>query len=171
MRVPYFKLAKEARKSSGMYSLVSRRELEDAGFMPEKLESLMVLLANYLGTTDHRAIQLADVFRTTESVYYAVGQGFSLFAPRLRKLCGDGQPATFLFSGTASLSPELSQNPEINTFPDCNLESFQRLTIKVQRGDLFNASRSGLPGSKAYPRSSPGSSSLYRSCRTITSRS
>lgn len=144
MRSPYFQLSKTVRRCRGVYGLVSCRELEEAGFMPKKLENLTALLAEYLGTMEHPSIRLADVLRKMESAYYAVGQDFSLFVPRLRKICGAEQPATFLFSGTASLSPELSRNPDIKCFPDKNLESFGRLHINIQRGDLFNSSKSGL---------------------------
>lgn len=144
MRSPFFQLSRTVRKYYGIYGLVSHKELEKAGFMPKKLENLMALLAKYLGTMEHPSIRLVDVLRKTESAYYAVGQDFSLFIPRLRKICGAKQPATFLFSGTASLSPELSRNPDIKCFPDENLESFERLHINIQRGDLFNSSKSGL---------------------------
>ena len=144
MRTPYFKLSKMVRKSSELYGLVSRNELEEAGFAPERLDNLTALLMDYLGPMNHPSIQMTDVLKEAESAYYAVGQDFSLFVPRLRKICRKNQPATFLFSGTASLSPELSQNPDIRSFPEQNLESFQRLRINIQRGDLFNASKSGL---------------------------
>lgn len=144
LRVPYFKLAGIVRRSTDLYGTLSRKELEEAGLASEALGHLVELLKEYLGTADHAAIQLAEAFRTAASAYYAVGQDFSLFAPRLRKLNGAGQPATFLFSGTAALAPELSQNPDISYFEDQKIESFDRLRINIQRGDLFNASRSGL---------------------------
>ena len=40
IRTPYLKLVNTVRKSSGMYGMVSRRELEEAGFLPEKLQAL-----------------------------------------------------------------------------------------------------------------------------------
>lgn len=144
MRNPYFQLSKTVRKCRGMYGLVSHKELEEAGFTTEQLEHLTSLLVKYLGTTDHPSIQLAGILKSAESTYFAVGQDFSLFFPRLRKICGEGQPATFLLRGTASLSPELSRNPDIKCFPDQSLESFGRLQINVQRGDSFNSSKSGL---------------------------
>lgn len=144
VRNPYLKLSSTVRKSCGLYGMVSRKELEEAGFVPEKLEKVTASLGEYLGTTDHPSINLVDILQTAERAYYAVGQDFSLIVPRLCKLSGETQPATFLFSGTASLSPELSKNPDIDSLPDHNLESFQRLRIHMQRGDIFNSSKSGL---------------------------
>lgn len=144
MRSPYFQLSRTVRNCYGMYGLVSHKELEEAGFIPKKLETLTALLAEYLGTENHASTRLVKDLKYAENAYYAVGQDFSLFFPKLRKVCGENQPATFLFSGTASLSPELSRNPDIKCFPDKNLESFGRLRINIQRGDLFNSSKSGL---------------------------
>lgn len=144
MRVPYFKLARGVRKSSNLYGILSRKEMEEAGLASEVLGHLSEALEGYLGTMDHPSIHLVNALRTAESVYYAVGQDFSLFAPRLRKLGGEGQPATFVFSGTTSLAPELSQNPDISCLKDQKIESFERLQIHIQRGDLFNVSRSGM---------------------------
>lgn len=144
MRNPYFQLSKTARKYLGMYGLISKKELNEAGFTPEKLRNFAALLEEYLGKTNHPSSRMINILNDTESAYYAVGQDFTLFFPRVKKIYGEGQPATFLFSGTASLSPELSQNPNITCLPDQNLESFDRLCINIQRGDLFNSSRSGL---------------------------
>lgn len=94
MRNPYFQLSKTVRKCRGMYGLVSHKELEEAGFTTEQLEHLTSLLVKYLGTTDHPSIQLAGILKSVESAYFAVGQDFSLFFPRLRKICGEGQPVT-----------------------------------------------------------------------------
>ena len=144
IRTPYLKLVNTVRKSSGMYGMVSRRELEEAGFLPEKLQALKEAVIKYLGTENHEAVQLINALMTHENTYYAIGQEISLCFPRLKKLSGEMQPATFLFSGTASLSPELSKNPDVISLPDRNLESFRRLQINIQRSDLFNTSKSGL---------------------------
>lgn len=144
IRNPFFKLIKALRKYPGLYGTVSRKELEEAGFIENELQTLKCSVASYAGMKEHPAIKLIDALISAQNAYYAIGQELSLFFPRLRKICGENQPAAFLFSGTASLSPELSQNPDIQCFPDQNLESFRRLCINIQRGDLFNSSKSGL---------------------------
>lgn len=144
IRIPYFKLAGMIRRSTDLFGILSRKEMEEAGLASEILGHLTEALTGYLGTTDHTSIRLAEAFRTADHVYYAVGQDFTLFAPRLKKLGGSGQPATFVFSGTASLAPELSRNPDVFCFKDQKIEPFDRLQINIQRGDLFNVSRSGM---------------------------
>lgn len=144
MRTPFFKLGKVVRNCCGKYGIVSRKELEEAGFTPEKLDALQKQVSEHVGSDNHASLQLINAIMMAQNTYYAVERDFSLFSPRIRILHGKTQPATFLFSGTASLSPELSHNPDIQSFHDRNLESFQRLHIHVQRGDVFNASKSGL---------------------------
>ncbi len=144
IRTPFFKLLKIARKYAGLYGIISERDMTEAGFTPEKLQLLQAMAANYVGTERHASVQLINTLLNSENAYYIVGQDVSFFFPRLRKIQGDSQPATFLFSGTALLSPELLRNPDICTFQHQNLESFQRLTINIQRGDQFNSSKSGM---------------------------
>lgn len=148
IRNPFFKLIKELRDHSGLYGIISRKEFEKAGFTVKKLQALKESIMDYTGKKDHSAVKLIDALISSPSTYYAIGQDTSLFFPRLRKICGENQPAAFLFSGTALLSPELSRNPSIKCFPDRNLESFNHLCINIQRGDMFNSSKSGLSKSQ-----------------------
>lgn len=73
---------------------------------------------------DTRASNLLRVVQG-QHTYYAVGQTLSVFFPRLRKLSREHQPATVIFSGTATLSPELSGNPDVSLLPNqmCTLPS------------------------------------------------
>jgi len=150
VRSPFFRLLHALHKYSGLYGTVSRGELEKAGFISEKLQALRQSILDYTRTEDHAAIHLTDALMSAENAYYAIGQDMSLFFPRIRTFHGKTQPAAFLFSGTALLSPELSRNPNIDCLPDRNLESFQRLQINIQRGDLFNSSKSGLLKKQNY---------------------
>lgn len=144
IRSPFFRLLHSAPEHCSLFGTVSQQELETAGFTEDRLQKLRNTIVNYTGTEDCGSVHLVDVLLAAKAAYYAVGQDTSFFFPRLKALHGETQPATFLFSGTASLSPELFRNPNIHTFPDKNLESFQRLQINIQRGDLFNSSKSGL---------------------------
>lgn len=144
IRTPFFKLLAILRKCAGIYGIVTLEDFKDAGFAAEELQALEECISKYLNRTEGDALRLIDALLSNESAYYAVGQDVSVFFPRIRRLDGEQQPATFLFSGTAMLSPELSDNPHIISFPDQNLESFRQLHIYVQRGDAFNSSKTGL---------------------------
>ena len=135
------------RKASDLYGLVYPKEIKKAGFTAEELQTLKKQITSYLGTENHPSFRLVDQLLSNQNAYYAVGQDISIFYPRLRRLNSASQPATFLFSGTAILSPELSRNPNIISLPDPKLESFERLHIHVQRGDSFNSSKTGMKSS------------------------
>ena len=144
IRTPFFKLIGTLRKASDLYGLVYPKEIKKAGFTAEELQTLKKQITSYLGTENHPSFRLVDQLLSNQNAYYAVGQDISIFYPRLRRLNSASQPATFLFSGTAILSPELSRNPNIISLPDPKLESFERLHIHVQRGDSFNSSKTGM---------------------------
>ena len=144
IRTPFFKLIRSIQNGSGLYGIISLEDLGNAGLSKAKLQSLRKKVMEYIGTSNHEAISLIDTLLDHGAGYYAIGQDITLFFPRLCNLHGEGQPATFIFSGTTSLSPELSQNPDIHVLPEQPLESFQRLQINIQRGDLFNSSKTGL---------------------------
>lgn len=144
IRTPFFKLIRSIQNGSGLYGIISLENLGNTGLSKDKLQSLRKKVMEYIGASNHEAISLIDTLLDHGSGYYAIGQDITLFFPKLCKLHGEGQPATFIFSGTTSLSPELSQNPDIHVLPEQPLESFQRLQINIQRGDLFNSSKTGL---------------------------
>lgn len=144
VRSLFLRIVSSLQAATGLHDLVSRDELSAAGFNFDALKALKSEIINYLETTEHDSIRLINALLYARHIYYAVGQEESLFFPRLRTIHGERQSATFLFSSTAALSPELSRNPDITAFPDKNLGSFQHLHINVQKGELLNRSKSGL---------------------------
>lgn len=123
------------------YGVISWEDLEKAGFSPQKLDLFQQALTEYLSVDNHPAFNTVDSLLDGNTFFYAVGNDISLCLPRLRQ--PDPRLATFLFSGTVSLSPELSRNPSVTVLEDRNLESFRRLTIHIQHS-AFSCSRAGL---------------------------
>ena len=123
------------------YGVISWEDLEKAGFSPQKLYLFQQALTEYLSVDNHPAFNTVDSLLDGSTFFYAVGNDISLCLPRLRQ--PDPRLATFLFSGTVSLSPELSRNPSVTVLEDRNLESFRRLTIHIQHS-AFSCSRAGL---------------------------
>lgn len=144
LRAPFFHLTSSMRNRSEAVGLVSRADLEAAGFTTDALRKLKAAITGYTGAEHHEATRLIDAVLSSQGACFAIGRETTLFFPRLREMHGPGQPAVFLFSGTTSLSPELFKNPDIRVLPDRNLESFQRLTIHIQRGDAFSSTKAGL---------------------------
>ena len=139
---PFERLERSICRGSGQYGLIERSQLEAAGFCAEKLNAALEAFRQC--SADTTAEELARALLHAEVLYFGVGQTFSVFLPRLRKLGGDGQPATVIFSGTAQLSPEVTQNPDLVMVPGQMEETYERLQINVQRGDLFKATKTGM---------------------------
>lgn len=142
IRHPFEKLERSLCRGGGQYGLLERSQLEEAGFCKARLEA--ALEAFQRCTADTTAEELAKALLRAEELYFGIGQTFSVFLPRLRKLGGDGQPATVVFSGTAQLSPEVVRNPNIEIIASQMEETYERLRINVQRGDLFKATKTGM---------------------------
>ena len=142
IRHPFEKLERSLCKGIGQYGLLGHPQLEEAGFCKDKLEA--ALAAFQRCTADTTAEELTSALLHAEELYFGIGQTFSVFLPRLRKLGGDGQPATVIFSGTAQLSPEVTRNPEIVMVASQMEETYERLRINIQRGDLFKATKTGM---------------------------
>lgn len=139
VRIPFFKLSRSLRSSWG---IVTPSQLAEAGFDHEKLIELAAALDRYAAET--KAGMLVRSLLKGNSIYFCVGKTLELILPRLKQLGGTDQPATFLFSGTAALSPEVTENPRIRLLPDQLEEDYSRLTIFAQRGDAVNFSKTGL---------------------------
>lgn len=142
VRYPFERLERSLCKGSGQFGLIERSQLEAAGFCKEKLNAALEVFQRC--DADTTAEELICTLLHAEVLYFGVGQTFSVFLPRLRKLGGDGQPATVIFSGTAQLSPEVTQNPDLVLVSNQLVETYERLQINVQRGDLFKTSKTGM---------------------------
>lgn len=145
IRYPFERLERSLCRGSGQYGLIELSQLEAAGFYKDKLKDALKTFQQC--STDTMAEEFANALLHADELYFGVGQTFSLFLPRLRKLGGDGQPTTVIFSGTAQLSPEVTRNPNIATVPGQLKETYERLQISVQRGDLFKGTKTGMKNS------------------------
>ena len=135
----FVKLQNIISTDHGPYGLLSREDLESAGFQPSSLQKLKEKLKAY--APDTRAEQVVNTLLECNHCYSAVANTVSIFLPRLKELHGLDRPATFIFSGTATLSPELTHNSNIRVLNDCWEESYSRLTFYSQRGDAVKPSK------------------------------
>lgn len=142
VRQPFMRLMRHISSQKGNQQLITKEDLERAGFQAEGLKQLKHEVQVYAGET--KAEKILEELSSDGNFFFTAGQTLSLSVPRLKTLHGKGQPATVLFSGTAALSPEVTENPHVAVLPDLMEESYERLTIMVQRGDVFNSSKTGM---------------------------
>ncbi len=144
IRTPFFRLLTIIRQQYGYYGIISKDNLQESGFDVDSLACLLKKIEDYAPAPDSKPQALLESLIKAQRFYYSVGQDISLFLPRLVRLEGKTQPATFIFSGTASLSPELSDNPYITVLQGEMDESYSRLNIRIQRGDVFESSKTAF---------------------------
>ena len=145
IRYPFERLERILCRGSGQYGLIERSQMEEAGFCEVKLRASLEAFRRC--SIDTTAEEITNALLKAKELYFGVGQTFSLFLPKLRTLGGDGQPATVIFSGTAQLSPEVTWNPDIVIVSGQLEETYERLQLNVQRGDLFKGTKTGMKNS------------------------
>ena len=146
VRTPFFKLSRSLHTRSG---LVTGAMMAEAGFQQNGLEQLRDKLVEY--AEGSRAEALVSALLSGPSLYHSTDQTFTLFLPRLKKFDTQSQLATFLFSGTATLSPELTDNPDITVLSSASLEeSYARLQIFAQQGEGFSALKTSLGSGRNF---------------------
>lgn len=140
--LPFQRLITDSSTKRSGYQLFSHTDMKAAGFSQEKLQELKDALSAYHEST--QAEHIIDLLLNSNFCYLVVASTVSLSIPRLKQIYGTDCPSTFIFSGTASLSPEVSLNRYIQMISCDMKESFARLIIHAQRGDDVSASVTGL---------------------------
>lgn len=75
----------------------------------------------------------------------------SLLCPKIHSLSGENKPATFIFSGTANLLPELRENKDVHYLRDAEyMPDYSRLTLHIQRDPAIRFSKSASETLKNY---------------------
>jgi len=147
VRTPFFKTSRLPQCQHTNCCLITEEMKAAAGIMEDDLAYLQTCLTQY---ADHsKAEGIVNALLSGGNVYQSTDRSFTIFSPRLKKVDVKSHLATFIFSGTASLSPELAGNPEVHLFTDeLPCESYARLKIVAQRGDGFSASKIALESGK-----------------------
>lgn len=147
VRTPFFKLSRLLQSKYTRQGLVTKEMMSEAGFQEADLEQLQEKLNQYAQHTKAEAI--VSTLLSEWNIYHSTDRTFTLFVPRLKRIDTNSQLATFIFSGTATLSPELSDNPDVTMLADASFhESYSRLRIFVQQGEGFSASKTALENSR-----------------------
>ena len=115
-----------------------------AAFDWSKLDPFCDQLERYAGPRSDEIIETVSVL-SKQPAAYQIGQEHELTVPHCRLFDIRDDLHTFILSGSAFLSPELYENPEVD-IPSANVqESYQRLTIHVQRSDTqFSVSKTAM---------------------------
>lgn len=144
LRIPFDRLQRCEYGKTRRSAVLTVSELEQAGFKNDQLTELMTRLEEYQAQRSSKAGKLATALLTDNGKLTCFGKNFELASPSLHTIRADTPLRTFIFSGTAQLIPQLTDNPNV-TLLDTNFqESYARLTIHVQRDSVLKTSRTGL---------------------------
>lgn len=144
LRIPFDRLQRCEYGKTRRSAVLTASELEQAGFKNDQLTELMTRLEEYQAQRSSKAGKLATALLTDNGKLTCFGKNFELASPSLHTIRADTPLRTFIFSGTAQLIPQLTDNPNV-TLLDTNFqESYARLTIHVQRDSVLKTSRTGL---------------------------
>lgn len=144
LRIPFSRLQRCERSKNRRSAVLTGSELEWAGFKHDDLAELLTRLEEYQAQRSSKAGKLATALLADNGKFSCFGKNFELASPSLHTIRADTPLRTFIFSGTAQLIPQLTDNPNV-TLLDTNFqESYARLTIHVQRDSVLKTSRTGL---------------------------
>ena len=142
IRTPFFRVKKLICERAFQTGILLHSDFSEAGFDEKELTEFGQRIEKYVSGS--KAGKVIQILRSAQRVVYSQDRTEKLCCPRLRTLGGPKSPATFIFSGTASIAPQIVRNPEFRIAPTTWEESYQRLTFKIQRGDVFSVSKTAM---------------------------
>ena len=144
LRIPFQKLLRQYKANGSRIAMATSDDFNAAAFDWSKLDPFCDQLEHYAGPRSDEIIETVSVL-SKQPAAYQIGQEHELTVPHCRPFDIRDDLRTFILSGSAFLSPELYENPEVD-IPSANVqESYQRLTIHVQRSDTrFSVSKTAM---------------------------
>lgn len=144
LRIPFQKLLRQYKANGSRIAMATSDDFNAAAFDWSKLDPFCDQLEHYAGPRSDEIIETVSVL-SKQPAAYQIGQEHELTVPHCRPFDIRDDLRTFILSGSAFLSPELYENPEVD-IPSADVqESYQRLTIHVQRSDTrFSISKTAM---------------------------
>lgn len=144
LRIPFQKLLRQYKANGNRIAMATSDDFNAAAFDWSRLDPFCDQLEHYAGPRSNEIIETVSVLSKQPSAYQ-IGQEHELTVPHCRPFDTRDDLHTFILSGSAFLSPELYENPEVDIPPAAVQESYQRLTIHVQRSDnRFSVSKTAM---------------------------
>ena len=144
LRIPFQKLLRQYKANGSRIAMATSDDFNAAAFDWSKLDPFCDQLERYAGPRSDEIIETVSVL-SKQPAAYQIGQEHELTVPHCRLFDIRDDLHTFILNGSAFLSPELYENPEVD-IPSADVqESYQRLTIHVQRSDTrFSVSKTAM---------------------------
>ena len=149
IRIPFDRLNGQLSGEKRDAAIITPEELSDVGMTGSALREAQDWLTKYKAPSFSPAVRMTEALLQETGKFFHFGKNLEVVVPSLQTIRSDGPLRSFIFSGTAGLLPELALNPDIDLLPTELPESYERLTIHVQRDGVIGMTRTGLQRSGA----------------------
>lgn len=149
VRIPFDRLNRRLSSETRDAAVLTPEELSDVGMTSSALREAQDWLTKYKAPPFSPAVRMTEALLQETGKFFHFGKNLEVVVPSLQTIRSDGSLRSFIFSGTAGLLPELALNPDIDLLPTELPESYERLTIHVQRDGVIGMTRTGLQRSGA----------------------
>lgn len=149
IRIPFDRLNGQLSREKRDAAILTPEELSDVGMTGSALREAQDWLTKYKAPPFSPAVRMTEALLQETGTFFHFGKNLEVVVPSLQMIRSDGPLRSFIFSGTAGLLPELALNPDIDLLPTELPESYERLTIHVQRDGVIGMTRTGLQRSGA----------------------
>ncbi|WP_313530738.1 hypothetical protein [Anaerotignum sp.] len=144
LRGGFIKLMNMIAKENIAHGVLSRDILDKAGLNSKNISPIIERISRYVNGMDFIAIQLLNVLISEGPFLFSRGKTFSVSLPQIYNLYQNENLSTFIFSGTAELSPELIFNPKFKILDYEWEEDFSRLGISFYTSDKLRLTKAAL---------------------------
>ena len=149
IRIPFDRLNGQLSREKRDAAVLTPEELSDVGMTGSVPRETQEWLTKYKAPPFSPAVRMTEALLQETGKFFHFGKNLEVVVPSLQTIRSDGPLRSFIFSGTAGLLPELALNPDIDLLPTELPESYERLTIHVQRDGVIGMTRTGLQRSGA----------------------
>ena len=144
IRIPFDRLNGQLSREKRDAAVLTPEELSDVGMTGSALRETQDWMTKYKAPPFGPAVRMTEALLQETGKFFHFGKNLEVVVPSLQTIRSDGSLRSFIFSGTAGLLPELALNPDIDLLPTELPESYERLTIHVQRDGVIGTTRTGL---------------------------
>lgn len=120
---------------------VSKTHLAQAGFTEEGVHQLCEALTEYDMATGKEWRQKLAALLYEASLFIRAREACVIVPTRKKP---DSTLSTSFLSGSAALSPELSENPDLDCMDTFIHESYAHLTIRIQQTEVFGVTKTAM---------------------------
>lgn len=132
------------KQEDTLNQVIGREMIEKTRLNKENILNTMESVSKYLADRNSMVYKFLRVLAESEYFVISRGKNFIVTVPQAKKFDTSNRLKTVIFSGTARLSLELVNNPEIKVLEDRIKEKFPNLEISIYSSDYLHLTKAAL---------------------------